>query len=263
MPLPPGFQPASVRSFFDRSRLNSAMKGRICSREEAPGASGWMKPYETSACPFMTNCTISCRLTTCATARRTRASLKISFSMLKPMWLEDSRATDVLRRHIDVEIDAARLELGRAGCILGKGAEHDAVDPWRSRVVVGGGAPRIGIVADQLHAIVLGPFLELERPGAAYARRDDAVVLSVLGHVLGVGNARVGPFRLAHVVEEDQRRVLEPADERGVVDDLRLGEARHLGPRGKGLLGIDPAIEVVLHVLRGEGRPAVKLDALL
>src|SRR5215470_3038387 len=172
-------------------------------------------------------------------------------------------ATDVLRRHVDVEIDAARLELGRAGCILGEGAEHDAVDPRRSRVVVGGGAPRIGIVADQLHAIVLGPFLELERPGAAYARRDDAVVLSVLGHVLGVGNARVGPFRLAHVVEEDQRRVLEPADERGVVDDLRLGETRHLGPRGKGLLGIDPAIEVVLHVLRGEGRPAVKLDALL
>src|SRR5215472_13056303 len=172
-------------------------------------------------------------------------------------------AADVLRRHVDVEIDAACLELGRAGRVLGQGAEHDAVDPRRSRVVVGGGAPRIGIVADQLHAIVLGPFLELERSGPAHARRDYAVVLSVLGHVLGVGNARVGPFRLAYVVEEDQRRVLEPAEERGVVDDLRLGKARHLRPRGKSFLGIDPAIEVILHVLRGERRPAVELHTLL
>src|SRR5215467_11330678 len=59
-------------------------------------------------------------------------------------------SADVLRRHVDVEIDAACLELGRAGRVLGQGAEHDAVDPRRSRVVVGGGAPRIGIVADQL-----------------------------------------------------------------------------------------------------------------
>ena len=61
------------------------MKGRICSFDDAPTASGWMKPYDTSAWPFITNCTISCRFTAWATALRTRTSLKTSFSMLKPM----------------------------------------------------------------------------------------------------------------------------------------------------------------------------------
>src|SRR5207249_11778520 len=51
--------------------------------------------YDTSAWPFITNCTISCRFTAWATARRTRTSLKTSFSMLKPIWLEDSRGIDV------------------------------------------------------------------------------------------------------------------------------------------------------------------------
>ncbi len=117
-------------------------------------------------------------------------------------------------------------------------------------------------MADELHAIVLRPFLQLVGSRPADACRRHTIVLPVLGHVLGVRNGRVGPFRLADVVEEDERRIFQLAHHRVVVHHPRLGQTRHLGPGGEGLLGIDPLVEVVLDVLRGEGRPAVELHAL-
>src|SRR5206468_12923754 len=42
-----------------------------------------------------------------------------------------------------------------------------------------------------------------------------------------------------------------------------LGQARHLGPRGEGLLGIYPPVEVVLDVLGSQRYAAVELDSFL
>jgi len=120
----------------------------------------------------------------------------------------------------------------------------------------------IALVAHELHPVVLRPLLELERPRAADAGRHHAIVLPVLRHVLGMGDRGVAPFRLAHVVEKHQRGVLELADQRVIIYHPRLGQARHLRPRRKGFLGIDPAIEVVLDVLGRQRGTAVELDVL-
>ena len=78
-PRPASIPPRSGAASTCRAP-KSAMKGRICSFVLAPATSGCRKPWDTSACPFITNWTISWRLTAWATALRTRTSLKTSFS---------------------------------------------------------------------------------------------------------------------------------------------------------------------------------------